>query len=175
MKPVAITGRSLLTPPPAGWHEHLAQLLGKAPRRIGPWAELGLYGALLCLADAAETRLPADACLILSSRQGPSVATHSALQQMQNDLPMPLTFLQTQPSQLLALLAAQWNWRGNACFYAATAPQALLTLARAQMGSGGVLLGCVDESDGGSSQWLRLRPNCPEKYEFASSFAAWGV
>jgi hypothetical protein len=93
---------------------------------------------------------------------------------MQNDLPMPLTFLQTQPSQLLALLSAQWNWRGNACFFAATAPQALLTLARAQMGSGGVLLGCVDESDGGSSQWLRLRPNSPEKYEFASSFAAWG-
>ncbi|MBI5008046.1 MAG: hypothetical protein HZB95_13090 [Nitrosomonadales bacterium] len=156
MKTFAIQGRCLAAPP--DWRERLAAMLGAKPRRIGNWAELGLYGALCCLADAGETALPPDALLMLGSRRGTYVPTGQVLDQMRDDLPMPLMFLQTQPSQLLALLAARMHWRGHAAFIAGGSPQALLELAAVQSGSAGALLGWVDEMDGGSTQWLRLKP-----------------
>lgn len=173
MRKLSVTGRCMAAPPPADWREQLAQLLGVKPRRIGSWAELGLYGALLCLADAGEKTLPLDATLMLTSRRGTYAATSAALVQMSDGLPMPLTFLQTQPSQLLALLAAQMEWTGHACFLVTAQPQDLLRLVRAQMGHGGVLLGCVDETGGGSSNWLRLCPDAPQKHDFSASFLAW--
>ena len=173
MRRLSITGRCLGTPPPADWREQLTQWLGAKPRRIGNWAELGLYGALRCMADAGEKKLPPKAILLLTSRRATFVATSAALVQMHDDLPMPLTFLQTQPSQLLALLAAQMDWTGHACFLAGSQPQDLLRLAAAQAGDGGALLGCVEETNGDSSNWLRLRYDVPEKYDFVSSFSAW--
>lgn len=173
MSDFSISGRCLAAPPPADWREQLTQLLGARPRRIGTWAELGLYGALRCLADAGEKALPSDAILLLTSRRGTHVATDAALEQMRGDALMPMTFLQTQPSQLLALLAAQMDWRGHACFFAAAQPQDLLRVLTAQSGSGGALLGCVDETDGGVSNWLRLSRHTSEKYEFTAVFSAW--
>jgi len=158
MTTFAIRGRCVASPPPPDWREQLAGMLGAKPRRIGNWAELGLYGALSCLADAGETSLPPDTLLTLGSRRGTYMPTAQVLEQMHDDLPMPLTFLQTQPSQLLALLAAQMRWRGSAQFIAGGTPPALLQLASAQCGAAGVLLGWVDEMDGGSSLWLRLKP-----------------
>ncbi|MBI4808306.1 MAG: hypothetical protein HY799_05120 [Nitrosomonadales bacterium] len=158
MTTFAIQGRCLAAPPPLDWREQLARMLGAKPRRIGNWAELGMYGALSCLADSGEGELPPDALLMLGSQRGTYVSTGQVLEQMRDDLPMPLTFLQTQPSQLLALLAAQMRWRGHAGFVAGGTPQALLQLASAQCGRAGMLLGWVDEMDGGSSLWLRLRP-----------------
>ena len=169
----SVVGRCVATPPPADWREQLAQQLGAKPRRIGTWAELGLYGALRCMSDAAETTLPPDAILLLTSRRGTYVATGAALNQMRDDLLMPLTFLQTQPSQLLALLAAKLDWTGHACFLAATQPRDLLLLASAQSGACGALLGCVDETNGGSTNWLRLRPGAVEKYDFNTAFSEW--
>ncbi|MDO8925817.1 MAG: hypothetical protein Q7U94_02760 [Sideroxyarcus sp.] len=159
MTTFAIQGRCLAVPPPLDWREQLAGMLGAKPRRIGNWAELGLYGALNCLAEAGEKELPPDALLLLGSQRGTYVPTGQALEQMHDDLPMPLTFLQTQPSQLLALLAVQMRWRGHAAFIAGGSPQALLKLAAAQCGSAGVLLGWLDEMEGGSSLWLRLKPS----------------
>lgn len=173
MKRFAVTGRCLATPPPGDWREQLAEWLGAKPRRIGVWAELGLYGALRCMADAGEKTLPPDAILLLTSRCGTYAATTAALAQMQDDLPMPLTFLQTQPSQLLALLAVHMDWTGHACFLAGAQPQDLLRLAVAQAGEGGVLLGCVDETNSGSTHWLRLRDDVAEKYDFDSTFSDW--
>ncbi len=158
MTTFAIQGRCLAAPPPLDWREQLAGMLGAKPRRIGLWAELGMYGALSCLADAGETTLPQDALLVLGSARGTYSPTGQVLEQMRDDLPMPLTFLQTQPSQLLALLAAQMRWRGQAAFIAGGSPQALLQLASVQCGSAGMLLGWVDEMEGGSSLWLRLKP-----------------
>jgi hypothetical protein len=117
------------------------------------------------MADSGETTLPHDALLMLSSRRGTFAATHIVLEQMRNELPMPLAFLQTQPSQLLALLAAQMNWKGHACFVASTEPLALLHLAAAQAGEGGLLLGWVDEMNGGSTNWLRLRREDSEEID----------
>ena len=173
MSHFSVTGRCLAAPPPADWREQLAQLLGAKPRRIGTWAELGLYGALRCMADAGEKTLPSDATLMLTSRRGTYVAAGAALEQMRGDSLMPLTFLQTQPSQLLALLAAQLDWTGHGCFIAAAQPQDLLRLAAVQAGAGGVLLGCVDETDGGFTHWLRLRRSTAEKYDFQEAFADW--
>jgi len=173
MSEFVVTGRSLLTPPPADWREQLTQWLGYRPRRVGLWAELGLYGALHCMADAGETRLPPEAMLVVTSRQGTYTAALEAMAQMGEGLPMPLTFLQTQPSQLLALLAAQLNWTGPACFLTASRPQDLLRLLVAQAGPGGVLLGFVDEAQGGTSKWLRLQQQAAEKYDFSSTFLDW--
>jgi hypothetical protein len=66
--------------------------------------------------------------------------------------------LQTQPSQLLAMLAAKLEWKGHACFVAGSDPLALLRLAAAQAGRDGLLLGWLDEMEGGTSNWLRLKP-----------------
>ncbi len=160
MRTFVISGRCLAAPPPAEWREQLAHMLGAKPRRIGAWAELGLYGALHCMTDAGEAVLPQDAQIWLGSERGTYAATEAVLEQSREDLPMPLAFLQTQPSQLLALLAARLAWNGHACFVAGTEPQALLRLAAAQACSGGILLGWVDEMEGGVSNWVRLRP-CP--------------
>ncbi len=168
MKTFAITGRCIAMPPPPDWREQLARMLGAKPRRIGVWAELGLYGALRCMAEAGETTLPPNARLWLGSRRGTYAATELVLQQLRDDLPMPLAFLQTQPSQLLALLAAQLGWSGNACFIAGGEPHALLELAAAQAGSDGLLLGWVDEMEGGATNWLRLRP-CADEADAATA------
>jgi hypothetical protein len=158
MKTFAISGRCIASPPPVDWREQLAQMLGAKPRRIGTWAELGLYGALRCLADAGEKTLPPEAQIWLGSRRGTYAATDIVLKQLREDLPMPLAFLQTQPSQLLALLAAQVDWKGHACFVAGAEPEAILRLAFAQAGKDGVLLGWLDEMEGGVSSWLRMLP-----------------
>jgi hypothetical protein len=155
-----VTGRCIVAPPPADWREQLTAMLGERPRRIGAWAELGLYGALRCMADAGELTLPADAVLVLASRSGTHMATATAIEQMREDLPMPLTFLQTQPSQLLALLAARLGFQGNACFLAGADLPEAQSFAEILAGAGGILLGWLDDRDGGVSHWQRLCPVC---------------
>jgi hypothetical protein len=152
-----VTGRFDVAPLPDGWREELTRLLGAKPRRIGTWAEMVLYGALRCMADAGESTLPADAVLMLASRQGTRAATKTALGQMKDDLPMPLAFLQTQPSQALALLAERLAWRGQACFFAGDELAKVRPLAEAMAGGGGILLGQVDDDGAATSVWLRLR------------------
>lgn len=156
MSELIVAGRCSETPPAADWRQQLATMLGERPRRIGLWAELGLYGALRCMADAGETRLPHDAVLMLASQNGTHAATRAALEQMRDDLPMPLTFLQTQPSQLLALLAAHLDFPGNAIFLAGATFAEARTMAELQAGPGGALVGWVDDLDSGATEWLRL-------------------
>ena len=156
MSGLIVTGRCIEAPPIVNWREQLAQMLGEKPRRIGQWAELGLYGALRCMADAGEAALPANALLMVASRSGTHVATRVALDQMGDDLPMPLTFLQTQPSQLLALLAARLCWQGNASFLAGASLDEARMLAEAMPDRGGALVGWVDDANGGATEWLRM-------------------
>jgi hypothetical protein len=155
-----IRARCVAQPPAADWREQLARRLGSRPRRLGRWGELGLYGALECLAADAESTLAEHAALVVSSQHGPALAMHSAMAQAREDLPLPLTFLQTQPSQLLATLSAQLRWCGDARFITHPDPFAVLTLAllMADGHAGGMLLGWVDELGTESSLWLRLQP-----------------
>jgi len=141
---------------PSNWRDELTRMLGARPRRIGPWAELALYGALRCMADAGEATLPADAVLIMASRRGTHAATAQALAQMADDLPMPLAFLQTQPSQVLALLAQQLGWQGNAIFLAGADSSRAQSLAESLAVRGGALVGRVDDGGRQESEWLRL-------------------
>jgi hypothetical protein len=155
-----IRARCVAQPPAADWREQLASRLGSRQRRLGRWAELGLYGALECLAVDAESTLAEHAALVLSSQHGPALAMRSAVVQAREDLPLPLTFLQTQPSQLLATLSAQLRWCGDARFITHPDPLAMLALALALADShaDGMLLGWVNEVGTESSLWLRLQP-----------------
>lgn len=155
-----ISARCMAQPAASDWREQLAIRLGNRPRRLGRWAELGLYGALECLAVEAESTLAEDAALVLSSQHGPALAMRSALAQAREDLPLPLTFLQTQPSQLLAALSSQLRWFGDARFIANSDPLAVLALALviADRHADGLLLGWVNELETESSLWLRLHP-----------------
>jgi hypothetical protein len=142
----------------ADWGEQLVQRLGSRPRRLGRWAELGMYGALECM--ALEATLSENAAMLLSSQHGPALAMRSALVQAREGLPLPLSFLQTQPSQLLAALSAQLRWRGDARFITHPDPLAVLTVALAMAGRhvDGLLAGWVNELPTQSTVWLRLQP-----------------
>ncbi len=153
-----IGGRFHAAPPSPDWREALAARLGARPRRVGTWAELALYGALECITNAREATLPPEAGILVASHRGPLSATNAVLEQGRTDLPMPLTFLQTQPSQMLALLAAHLGWRGDACFICGREPLDMLRLANARFGAHGMLLGWVDEAGQGATSWLRLWP-----------------
>ncbi len=164
-----IAGRFHALPPDAGWRDALAARLGARPRRVGTWAELGLYGAMECITCASEALLPPEAGILVASRRGALSATNAVLEQGSSDLPMPLTFLQTQPSQLLALLAVHLGWRGDACFIGGREPVDVLRLATARYGAHGMLLGWVDETGQGATSWLRLRPAVRESGVFRST------
>jgi 3-oxoacyl-[acyl-carrier-protein] synthase-1 len=154
------TAHIQLTPPPADWRDTLAKRLGQRPRRLGPWAELALHGARQCLDAAGEATLPPDALLRVASWRGADSATAAALDQCRTGQPMPFTFLQSQPSQMLAALSQHLAWHGDARFLIAENPQHLLDLASTDTGDAGLLLGWVEEGavEGteARSEWWRL-------------------
>lgn len=167
-----IAGRTRADILPDDWREQLAVRLGQRPRRIGLLAELALYGALDCLADANETTLPKDDLVRICSLRGPTSAISQVLIQNQQDLPMPFSFLQSQTSQLLPALANALSWQGDAAVILARNAMDLATLAAHQAGNNGMLLGWVEEAEPCQSFWLRLSPCEPPPADFvlASSF-----
>jgi hypothetical protein len=156
MRAWRVLGRAQFQPPPADWREALARRLGQRPRRIGSWAELALFGALACLDDAGETELPSSALLSLSSWVGPETVLMSSLNELATELPMPIAFLQSQPGQVLPVLAQHLRWSGNGRCLTTRDPLDALRLACLEADpAGGFLLGWVDEVSGGKSGWLR--------------------
>ena len=100
--PWRVAACSVADPPPLHWREELAGLLRARPRRLGTWAELGLYGARTCLEAAGLAVLPPQAMVCVSSLSGSESATHATAAQCRDGLPLPFGFLQSQSSQLLA-------------------------------------------------------------------------
>ncbi len=148
---------------PADWREALHSMLGERPRRLGEWAELGLWGALRCLRDAGLESLPAGAIIRVCSAGGPRTATLKALQEIRaQNLPMPFSFLQSQPGQLLASLSAALRWQGDARMLSTREERLATQLACLDSAAPGVLLGWLEEHDlhGAApiSRWLYLRP-----------------
>ncbi len=144
--------------PAPDWREQLAARLGTRPRRLGPWAELGLYGALQCMDSKAR---PADQfALLVCSQFGPASLLQEALGQVREGLPLPHTFLQIQPNQLLATLSTQLGWRGDARCVAHPQPLTVLAAALAMVQPSGldVLVGWVDTHPVNTSYWLHLQP-----------------
>jgi hypothetical protein len=158
MKAWRISGRCFASPPPADWRAQLAARLGQRPRRIGEWVELALFGARQCLDAAGENELPAAALLSLSSLHGPDIALRAALEQARSGAPLPIGFLNSQPSQALPALAGHLRWSGNGRVLTTREPGAALLLASLEAGPEGMLLGWVDEDAPGQSIWLRLLP-----------------
>ena len=169
-----ILGRSHFLPPPDGWRAALTQRLGQRPRRIGSWAELASFGALACLDDAGEAALPNAALLSVSSLLGPDTALQAALASARTELPMPIGFLQSQPGQVLPVLAQHLGgWSGNGRCLSTRDPLLALRLACLEASAGGVLLGWVDEGPDAKSLWLRVVtapsgapfPACPAGFD----------
>lgn len=154
----AIKGRFLAEQPLVDWREQLAARLGYRPRRLGNWAEWALYGARLCLDRAQEETLPNTAILRVASSRGPANTTFSALTDLPNGLPLPYSFLQCQPGQMLAAIGTALRWSGDACFTASRDPLACAALACQQSTAAGILLGWVEEEPNPCSFWLRLQP-----------------
>lgn len=153
-----ISGRSPETPPPADWRDRLARHLGERPRRLGIFTELALFGALETLEQAGERTLHKETVVRVCSLRGAVMAISQVLEQIRTDLPLPFSFLQSQPSQMLAALSSALGWQGDASFTLARDPIALVNLAARQALHKGMLLGWVEEENGGRSQWLRLVP-----------------
>lgn len=142
-------------PPPPDWRDALARRLGQRPRRIGPWAELAMYGALQCLDAACVAQLPTGARLRVASLSGPQGATRASVAQFCNgELPLPFTFMQTQPGTMLAAIGQALGWQGDAAFLACRDAQALRRLALQGAGPQGVLIGWVEQDgDALRSEW----------------------
>ena len=156
MKVWRITGRQFAVPL-EDWRAQLAARLGERPRRLGAWVELALWGARQCLDQAGENQLPAQALLTLSSLKGPDIALRNALAQAAEGVPMPITFLNSQPAQALPALGQYLGWQGNGRCLTTREPVLALLLACLEAGEGGVLAGWVDEDAPGVSVWLRLQ------------------
>lgn len=140
---------------PADWRDRLAERLGQRPRRIGPFAELALYGARLCLDAADETALPIGAALRIGSRLAPMAAARAIAEQSRTGLPMPFAFMQSQPSQMLAALSQHLAWQGDARFALCQDTHAALQLAQQDAdASQGLLIGWIEE--GRHTEWWRL-------------------
>lgn len=144
---------------PADWRERLVAHLGQRPRRLGLFTELALYGALETMAETGEKDLPEDTLVRVCSLRGAVSAVIQVLEQARSELPMPFSFLQSQPSQTLAALSSALRWQGDGSFVLSRDPLALVTLAARQAGQRGLLLGWVEEEEPARSQWLRLIPD----------------
>ena len=147
----------VLDPLPPDWRDRLAQRLGERPRRIGAWAELALYGALLCLDEAHEPALPAAALLRVASLSGPIAAACAATQQAKRGLPMPFTFMQSQASQMLAALSRHLAWQGDARFIVSRDRDAVQQLALHESRAAGLLIGWVEQDR--CTEWWRFVPD----------------
>ena len=158
MKAWHMLAHVVVDPLPADWRDRLALRLGERPRRIGPWAELALYGARLCLDEVREQVLPAGVQLRLASLSGPASATAAIIEQARTGLPKPYSFMQSQPSHALAVLSQHLAWQGDARFTLCRDEAAVLQLAQRECEAceaSGLLIGWVEE--GRRSEWWRWR------------------
>ena len=148
-------------PPPEDWRDELARRIGRRPRRVGLWTELAMYGARLCLDAAGEAALPQAARLRVASMRGAWGATHAGLDQLDTGLPMPFTFMQSQPALMLAEVGRCLEWQGDASFMLCRDPQRLLELSKLGAARDGLLYGIVEEARNDElprSEWWRLVP-----------------
>jgi hypothetical protein len=152
-------------PAPADWRDVLVQRLGRHPRRLGRWAELALYGARRCLDAADEPVLPVGTIVRVCSLGGPQSAIQTSARQCRAGLPMPFSFMQSQPAQMLAALALYLDWQGDASFIIGRdwpALQALALHEAVAFNACAVLAGSVEEEgERLSTQWSFWRaPAC---------------
>lgn len=142
------------------WAAQLAALLGSKPRRLSRWCELGLFGALSCIRQSTPSDLSSDVAIRVYSEYGTLNATRTAMEQAREHLPMPFTFMQTQPCQIFNALGNAVNWHGDGCAVSsATRRQSEIALLQDIWRSS--LLAWVDEMPEAVSRWIWLEEAQP--------------
>ncbi len=141
--------------PDTDWHAQLVTLLGRKPRRLSRWCELGLFGALSCIGKTGQSRLPNDVAIRVYSEYGTLNATHAAMAQANDHLPMPFTFMQTQPGALFNALGTALDWHGDA-YMTSCGSRAQNQIALLQGIQQSALLAWVDEEPELISRWIWL-------------------
>lgn len=138
-----------------GWEGHLVGLLGSKPRRLSRWCELGLWGALSCLRKSNASHFSSLIAIRVFSEHGTIHATQKALVQMNEHLPMPVTFMQTLPGQLFNAIGAAVGWHGDGCTVAGASRQQA-DIAMLQNIQQAALLAWVDDEPEAVSRWIFL-------------------
>lgn len=155
-----------------GWAADLTALLGAKPRRLSRWSELGLWGALHCLRKLPNPDLSATISIRVYSRNGTINATRQALAQIDEHLPMPVTFMQTLPGQLFNAIGTALDWHGDGFTIAGVnRVQAEASMLRNIRQA--ALLAWVDELPQQVSRWCLLErvaePDVKSDWESVSS------
>lgn len=136
------------------WRTQLVNRLGYKPRRLSQWCELGLWGALESLAQVDQALVNDTLTVRVYTRHSTLNASLQALEQLRSFPPMPFTFLQTQPGQLLGHLGKALNWRGDGVVLTVDSVDSVVPLC-----SEGALqlIGWLDDVRQLTSQWLLLQ------------------
>lgn len=148
---------------PAGddWHAQLVSLLGSKPRRLSRWCEAGLLGALSCVRQAGHASLSDQVAIRIYTEYGTASTTRTALMQAKEHMPMPFTFMQTQPGQLFNALGTALGWHGDgyttSCNHRGHSETALVRGIRQS-----ALLAWVDEEPALISHWIWLEKTAVE-------------
>jgi hypothetical protein len=153
------------------WGAQLVTLLGSKPRRLSRWCELGLYGALLCIKQSGQTDLSSDVAIRVYSEYATINATRMAMEQATEHLPMPFTFMQTQPCQIFNALGAAVGWHGDG-YVTSSMNRHQSEVALLQDIQQSALLACVDEVPEPISRWIWLeevKPKNELNWEIADS------
>lgn len=138
------------------WEAQLAGWLKSPPRRLSRWTKLGLFGALQCLRQSGAAALPNAVPIRVHSEYGTLAATKVAVAQASDHLPMPFSFMQTQPGQLFNALGTALDWHGDgalvSCSDRVHSEIALLRGIRQA-----ALLAWVDDEPALLSRWIWLQ------------------
>lgn len=137
------------------WRAQLVTLLGSKPRRLSQWCELGLFGALSCIIKAGQAHLPNEVAIRVYSEYGTKNATHKAMAQASEYLPLPFTFMQTQPGQIFNALGMALGWHGNG-YATSGSNRQQCEIALLQGIEQSALLAWVDEEPELVSHWIWL-------------------
>jgi hypothetical protein len=143
------------TPIPNDWNAQLVTLLGSKPRRLSHWCELGLYGALSCIKQSGQTSLSSDVAIRVYSEYATVNATRMAMEQAAEHLPMPFTFMQTQPCQIFNALGTAVGWHGDG-YVTSSVNRQQCEIALLQNIQQSALLAWVDEVPEPISRWIWL-------------------
>ncbi len=143
------------------WGTQLTTLLGSKPRRLSRWCELGLYGALSCIRQSGQAGLSSDVAIRVYSEYATINATRMAMEQASEHLPMPFTFMQTQPCQIFNALGAAVDWHGDGCVTSSVNRQQN-EVALLQSIQQSALLAWVDEMPEPISRWIWLEESQPK-------------
>jgi hypothetical protein len=154
------------------WGTQLVALLGSKPRRLSRWCELGLYGALSCIRQSEQTGLSSDVAIRVYSEYATINATRMAMEQATEHLPMPFTFMQTQPCQIFNALGAAVGWHGDG-YVTSSINRKQSGLALLQGIKQSALLAWVDEVPEPISRWIWLeeaQPSDDLNWQITDSF-----